>query len=343
MSSLQKFSSTLIFTFCLLFSATTPAVAGEAASSPAPESEEFNREKFQVPIYSNDIVAIVNNEIVTATQLMKEIAPFIPRIRAESRSQADFLKKIREYQEVVLNAFIERILIVEEFKSRGGRVPESYERKEYESYVANEFAGDRVAFSKYLMENGQSVREFKKSIRDHTIVSFVLSDVQKSKTEISPIKIRDYYDSHSQDFVIDRKIFIKSIILEKGKYSPEELAAKLAALQQAFESRDSIQTLIEKFSDFPQASQIEWISIGDLIHSFVDAINNTQIGRLSNPVELDGKIYILFPMDEKPAKKFTLDEVKGNIEEVLASKYQMEVKRKFIDKLREKAYIKIFI
>jgi peptidyl-prolyl cis-trans isomerase SurA len=317
--------------------------AEEIDAPSVPKTSGANYKNFQIPVYSNDVVAIVNDEIVTMSQLMKEVAPFVPHIRAESRSQVEFQKKIRECQEMVLNAFIERILIVADFKAKGGKIPDNYEQKEYEAHIASKVNGDRLAFAKYLRENGQSVREFKKSIKEHIIVSFVLSEVQKLKTEISPLKIKEYYNAHPQVFLVDRQIFVKGIALDRQKYDDKELASKLVALKQAIESGDKIQTLIEKFSDFPKSPQLEWVSIGEMVPTFANALGGLQVGESTTPFEVDGKIYILFVMDEKPAKKFTLDEARDDIENILTVKYQMEAKKKFIDKLREKAYIKTFL
>ncbi|MDR1401444.1 MAG: peptidylprolyl isomerase [Puniceicoccales bacterium] len=320
-----------------------PSDAEETNNPPPSESTELNSENFQIPVYSNDVAAIVNNEIITVTQLTKEMAPFIPRIRAESGSQTEFQKKFYEYQKVVLNVLIERILIVADFKSKGGKLPDNYEQKEYEAFVDNKTNGDRTALAKLLREDGRSVREFKKSIREHIIINFVLDEVTKLKSEISPAKIKEYYDEHSKDFTIDRKIFVKGVILEKQKYDDSELQSKLTSLKQAIQSGDSAQTIIENFTDFPKASQFEWVSVGDLIPVFSDALSDLQVGQFTQPLEVNGRIYLLFVVDEKPAKIFTLDEAKDNIEDILTEKYQMESKKKFIERLREKAYIKTFI
>ncbi|MDR2603116.1 MAG: peptidyl-prolyl cis-trans isomerase [Puniceicoccales bacterium] len=313
------------------------------AENPSHETLEQSTEEFQVPVYANDIAAIVNNEIVTMTRLMREVAYFIPEIQKISKSQTDFQKKIREYQEFVLNAYIERILIVGDFKSKGGQISDHYENKEYEAYIHDRFNDDRTAFAQYLRANGQSVREFKKDIRESAIVGYVLAEVQKSKSEVSPTKIKEYYNEHIQNFIVDRQIFVKKISFSRKNYTDEQLQAKLSNLKYAIESGDKVHTIIKTFSDSPKSCDIGWVCVDDMIPEFADALRRLGIGEYTVPIFLDNMVYVLFVADEKPAKKFTLDEESSDIENILGAKYQKEAKEHYIKKLKEKAYIKIFL
>ncbi|MDR1891216.1 MAG: peptidyl-prolyl cis-trans isomerase [Puniceicoccales bacterium] len=297
---------------------------------PNSEIAEQSMLELQTPVYADDVAAIVNNEIITMTKLMQEVSYFIPEIQKISRSQADFQKKVRECQEFVLNAFIERILVVADFKSKGGQMSDHYEKKEYEAYIHNRFDDDRMAFAKHLRANGQSVREFKKDIRENAIANFVLSEVQRSKPEVSPARIKEYYEEHIQDFILDRQIFVKKFSLSKDNYTDEELQTKLPNLEQAIKSGDNV-------------SNIGWVCVDDMIPEFANALRGLGVGEYTPPIFLNGAICVLFVADEKPAKKFTLDEVSDDIEDMLAVKYQKEAKENYIKKLKEKAYIKIFL
>ncbi|MDR1233156.1 MAG: peptidyl-prolyl cis-trans isomerase [Puniceicoccales bacterium] len=344
MSFIKAFSRKRVAAFLMILLGIFPLEAVEdQAEDPEHKMLEQSPEEFQVPVYANDIAAIVNNEIVTMTRLMREVSYFIPEIQKISRSQADFQKRIREYQELVLNAFVERILIVGDFKSKGGQMSDHYEKKEYEAYLRDRFNDDRTAFAQYLRANGQSVREFKKDIRESAIVNYVLSEAQKSKSEVSPAKIKEYYNEHIQDFIVDRQIFVKKISLSKENYTDEELQIKLSNLQQAIKSGDKIHAIVKTFSDSPKSCNIGWVCVDDTIPEFADALRKLGIGEYTASIFLDGRVYILFVADEKPAKKFTLDEVSSDIENVLAAKYQKEAREHYIKKLKEKAYIKIFL
>jgi peptidyl-prolyl cis-trans isomerase SurA len=323
--------------------------------------EQNHLEDFQMPVYVNDIAAIVNDEIVTMGQLMREVAPLIPRIRFESRTQEEFQRKVLECQRLVLDAFIERILIVSDFKAKGGRIPESYEKNEYEAYIYEKFDGDRIAFTKYLRDSGMSMREFKKNIREHAIVGFVMRDLQKSKAEVSPEKIKEYYNEHMSDFIFDRKIFVTKIDIPIGEKDDDELQATLAQLVAAVESAyqneclqaddptahdanwERVRNRLKNFYGNRTLSDIGWVCVNEMIPAFANAASSIGAGEFSDQIAFDDKICALFVSSEKPAKKLTLDEVSGDIEKKLSVKYQMDLKANFVNSLRGKAYIKIFL
>jgi peptidyl-prolyl cis-trans isomerase SurA len=294
------------------------------------------------PVYHNNIAAIVNNEIITMGQLMREVAFFIPRIRENSKSQVNFMNQVEECSKFVLNSLIERILIVDDFKSRGGKIPDNYERKEYEAFIRSRFDGDRVTFAKYLRESGQSVREFKKNIREQAIVGFSLHSLQDSKPEISAAKIKEYYDGHIGEYSKDRTIFLHEIALLNSKHSGAQMQKKLDELKIAISNGEDIQSLVKKFSDAPRSATVGWVCVDDLIPEFANVIRLMGSGEFSEPVALSDRICVLLISGERPAKRFAIEEVSGEIERKLTAKYQTELKDNYIKKLRDKAYIKIF-
>ncbi|MDR2737734.1 MAG: peptidyl-prolyl cis-trans isomerase [Puniceicoccales bacterium] len=321
------------------FVAAAEEVSASAVQTEAPEQSEV----FQLPVYADDIAAIVNNEIITMTQLMREVSFFVPRIRAESRSQKEFRAKIKECQRFIMNALIEKILIVTDFKDRGGRMPDNFEKKEYDAHIHDRFNDDRVAFTKFLRDNGQSVREFKRDIRERAIVGFVLHELQKTKPEVSPAKIREYYNEHRSEFTRDRQILVKEIVLLKSKYSEEELLEKLAKLNDEISSGENIHLIVENFSDSPKSSEIGWVSADDMIPAFAEAVRDLHNGEFTQPIDLGNKICVLFISAEKPAEKRTLGEARDDIERKLAASYQVQMKENYVKKLKKKAYIKIFL
>jgi peptidyl-prolyl cis-trans isomerase SurA len=245
-------------------------------------------------------------------------------------------------RDLVLNSIVERILIISDFKAKGGHIPDNLGKKEYEAIVRQRFNGDRVAFAKYLNESGKTIREFRKDIEENAIVGFILNDVLKSKMEISPGQIREYYDSHTNDFIVDRQVFINEFSIDRDRYGEEELRAKLDALAAALKSGKDMQYVGANFGSFKR-NQIGWIAVDQLIPEFSEGICGLQSGDVSGAIVISNRVCLLFISDERPAKKFAISEVSGDIEKILAAKYRAEAKDNYIKKLKERAYIKIFM
>jgi peptidyl-prolyl cis-trans isomerase SurA len=333
--------------FCLFLIACL-TVSGGITSTAADEhgdgqTEEVAVEDFKLPVYRNDIAAIVNDEIITMTQLMREVSFYVPKIRAESRSQEEFHRKIYECQKFFLTMAIERLLIVADFKAKGGKMPENYDAKEYEAFVHGRFNDDRAAFAKYLRDTGQSVREFKKNIRDSAIVGFTMHELQKTRPEVSSAKISEYYNEHIQEYIVDRRIFVKKFDLLGGDRDTDGLSEKLATIGGGICAGLDVGPMATKLGYTLETEEIGWICPDDMLPIFADRLAETPVGECTAPIVLDDRICLLFVADEKPAKKFTLEEVSDDIEQKLATRYRIEIVDAYLKKLKDKAYIKIFL
>jgi parvulin-like peptidyl-prolyl isomerase len=129
----------------------------------------------------------------------------------------------------------------------------------------------------------------------------------------------------------------------KSKYEKEELEKKLSELDMAIASGESIHLIVSTFSDLPRSSEIGWVSADDLVPEFADAVRSLRQGEFSKPIDLGGKICVLFASNERPATQLTLGDASEEIERRLIMQYQAEIKENYIKKLKDRAYIKIFL
>lgn len=305
-------------------------------------SETSHEITFSNPVFADDIVAIVDNNIITMNQLFSEMHPFVQRIQSESRTQQEFDRKILELRNNILNAHIERILIVADFKSKGGQIPESYEKKEYENYIREYFNDDRVAFAKYLRDHGKSVRDFKRDIKEHAIVRFVLNNIQDAKPEVSPNAIQEYYNSHIEDFTQKEELHVYSIIFSKTS-NADILSSKIKETTDILSSCEDITTALSSFKDDPKTTDMGWVSRDEVIPAYYDALANLSIGQYSTPINIDDKTIILVVTDIKPSKTISIDEAKGTIEQQLWQQFHQSTKNNYIQRLKDRADIKIFL
>lgn len=88
-------------------------------------SAQENRQQRQL---ANGIAATVQGEIITIDQVRAEMAPIVAQIRREARSRDDFNQRIEALQAEVVRSLIDRILIVQEFESRGAIIPQAFWR-----------------------------------------------------------------------------------------------------------------------------------------------------------------------------------------------------------------------
>jgi hypothetical protein len=315
------------------------AVSSGVGAEPGDDSDLGLPSPFEEPIYSNGIAAIVNDQAITMERVRLDVAPMLQQIQMESTSQEDFRRRFHAVELEVLNGMINRKLIVDAFFEKGGKFSEAYEKKEYENCLKNAFGGSRLELSKFLREYGKSVREFKKDVKERAIVSFMARELRASQMEVSPTKIKDYYNSHMSEFFYDGEIDLKQIVLGNDA----EGQAKAKAIYSELSNGGDFHEIAEKYSDNIAVYNVGYVSRMDLKEEISRAIESVKAGEYSREVPLGDVLYIFFIATERPARQLTLEEASQSIENKLFMQYQDEARIRWLQKLRDKAYIKIYL
>lgn len=320
--------------------------ATDAVSDHITTTEAHEEHNFEIPAYTNEIAAIVNDDIITMERIRMDIAPLIKQIQSQSRSESEFRENLFNAELEALHSIINRKLIVQSFLAKGGKISDTYEKKEYENYLQHVFGGDRLEFAKFLKEYGKSVNEFKKDVKERAIIGFMMSELRAAQPEVSPAKIKEYYDSHLYEFFEPHELELKQIVLlnnENNNDFMDVTPAKLGIVEQALQSGEDFENVARKYSDNFANYNIGYVCPDDLLPAITEVVNSLTTGSYSEPISLNGATYIFFVSGDKPANQKTLQEASHDIEEILLNQYQEKARQKWMQNLRDKAYIKIFL
>jgi peptidyl-prolyl cis-trans isomerase SurA len=330
--------------FCFFVTLATHLNAGTdqpSGDQDLPTGEEVHGVEWTgaKPAYTNGIAAVVNGHAITAERVRMDVAPMLERLRMAASSEEDFEKRILAAELEVLNNIIDRKLIVDAFFERGGKIPDFYNEKEYENYERNLSGGDRLKFSKFLKEYGKTVREFKNDVKERTIVQFMSHEFRASQMEVSPVKIKEYYDTHMPEFFHDSEVELKQIVIYGDEHSEEKLQLICDELAKGCDFHE----IAEKYSENMSGYDMGYVLRGDLLNEVAQAIENVEVGKYSDGVALGNATCIFLVAAEKSARQLTLEEASPSIENKLSSQYQEDAYKRWIQKLRDRAHIKIYI
>lgn len=290
-------------------------------------------------LWDGDVAVIVNGEMMTKFQLMHEMAPYMEQIRQRATSREDYKRRIKECQLAIVNQFIDMVLVVQDFEARGGVIPEGFEAKEYDLFVHDNFKDDRIEFAKYLQDRGTSVKDFKKSIRRRAIVSFVMGNIYDGRQEVGPKKIEAYYNEHIAEFSSPEQFYILEFKLLPG--NAEDILIQARSLLNTGEMLPG--AIKKNFKDSIRVSDFGYVNPDDLLPLYRETLEHLELKKASPIVQNGQEYFVLFIADKRPAKVAPLKEVADEIEQRLNWQYQEAAKQKYLDKLREKAYIRLFI
>lgn len=280
-------------------------------------------------------------KIITAEEVRKELAPFLPQIRRDSPSENVFHQKIDQVSRQILNNIIDEYLILEEARYMGIKVPESYLKNFFDGQIASQFGGDRNRYQEYLKSTEKTDRSFKKEMENQLIVDYMRSLKRKSQVEISPKKIEDYYNEHQKNFIQQPAIHLKQIMIK----NPDE--DKLSMIFKALNEGTPFEIVAQMYSeDEKKASGGDWgwINESDIRHEIAAiAFSLSEKTYAKTAVLIENTAFIPYVEAKRPGGMAPLQEVRKDIERKLTDELAIQAQEKWIQNLRKEASIQYLL
>jgi peptidyl-prolyl cis-trans isomerase SurA len=136
-----------IASFLLVAASGAGALAQTAPGAPASSAVAENMNLR----FANGIVAVAEEKIITVADVMQEIGPLIPQLRAGARNDKEFQEGLERLQDDAIQNLVDRVLIVKEFrKDEKRQIPYHYIDNAIADEIAERFEGDRSKFLAYL-------------------------------------------------------------------------------------------------------------------------------------------------------------------------------------------------
>lgn len=295
----------------------------------------------------NGIAAIAEGEIITMEALRRELEPVIPRIQRESRNQKEFSQRIDTISQEILQNMIDRIIIVKAAEEKGVLIPESYIEQEYDDVLEADFGGDRARFLTYLRAQGMTPREFREKIRMRVVVNVMRQQNRKSQSEISPERIEAFYVRNKLRFYQAESIHLRQIIL--SPMADEGITPLRQTASQIIEELGTGAAFSDLARKYGQDEMSRnggdwgWLERADLREELSDIAFALSPGGYSQPVELNETIFILYCEELREEMIQPISQVRDVIEDVLVGEIARETQEKWLEDLRNRAYIRYYL
>jgi peptidyl-prolyl cis-trans isomerase SurA len=299
------------------------------------------------PQVIDGVAAVVNADVVTFSQVQELSGPSERTLR-EQYNGAELIDKIKEARLSALNDLIDRQLIVQEFKKKQYSMPEYVVDDQIQSIIKEEFGGDRQAFLRTLNAQGFSLSRFREMQRNKVIVGAMRQNNVKGNYDPTPQEIQAYYDANKQEFVTPEQLKLRMIVLNAD---PLDANSGDSTSKTADEIRDKVKagadfaTMAKTYSmDGTAAAGGDWgfIDRKTLNQQLTDVAFALSPGQVSDTVRIGDSFYILYCESKKNSGAIPREEVRDGISKKLQQAQRQKATQRWIDGLREKAYIKIY-
>lgn len=295
----------------------------------------------------NGIAVIVEGQIITLREVRREVEPIIPRIQVESKNAEEFHRRIDELSREVLQNMIDRIVIVRAAEKKGLSIPSDYIEQEYNEIIARDFGSDRKRFLEYLKVRGETTDEFRENIYNRVAVNAMRAQVRNSQPEVSPRQIEDFYLKNKLRFYQDESIHLRQIILTASANEDlDRLRQTAGKIMEALNDGASFIDIAHKYGRDGRSRRggdWGWVERKDIRKELGDIAFNLKPNRYSQPIELEGTLFILYVEDKREECIRPIAQVRDIIENMLLGEATRKAREKWLQNLRDKAHIRYFI
>ncbi len=302
------------------------------------------------------VVAEVNNDVITLSELNEEGESFIRRIITEVPAQDRDLALQQAYQDI-LDGLIDKLLISQEAARQGIVVTE----EEMEAAVNRIISANnlsREAFFADLEEKGVDEKTYLSNIRSQILQNKIVTRDIRSKIVITEEMILDYYDNTYTRRVGEGGYYLLQIGIgwDNGESDSDDQATveknKQEALQRAERvhklalSGNDFKELARKFSDLPSAADGGDIGVfdeDDMASYMQEAVLTLEPGAVSPIIESPVGFQFFKLLSNREGgivMQAPYDSVKEDIREQLYNQAMQDAFINWIDEMKGKSYIK---
>ncbi len=302
------------------------------------------------------VVAVVNDDVITLSELEKEGEPIYRDLaaRTPSASLADTLQKAREH---VLDQLIEKRLVAQKAKAANLSVSDAEVDAAFEQMLSQNKVG-KEDFLARLKNEGITESAYKENLRGQILQGKLLNTDVRSKVVVTEEEILDYYDTHYTSQVSGDGYYLLQIgfswidpqnpnappeVLRVNKLSAKEEAEKILA--KARDGDEDFKDLARKYSTMPSAADggdIGVFQLDEMAAEMREAVQSLKPGEISEIIETP-EGYQFFKLinseDGSIVVKTPLAEVKEQIRSSLYEERLKEAYGTWMEELKNQAYI----
>lgn len=291
------------------------------------------------------IVAVVNQEIITLSEVEKWAGPFQEEIQTKDRLERR--ERVHEVYRKVVEKLIEEKLIDQEVKRSGVKVT-SKEIEGALEEVKRRNAATQEDLEKALANEGLTLEAYKKEIEKRLQRMKLINWAVKVESKAEERELRDFYQKNFDQYRSNESYRPSQILfLVPKEVTPEEIQEIRKKCQKVFEKVKGgedfgeMALLYSEDISAKDRGDLGYFKRGELLPELEKEALRLQVGEVSGIIRTNLGFHIIKLLDRKGGTPLPFEEVK---EKVKADYYDKEMEKafqQFLGTLKEKSVIEI--
>jgi parvulin-like peptidyl-prolyl isomerase len=297
----------------------------------------------------DEILATVDTEVILRSDVMSEIAPLLMDLQSRAQSQTELDREMEKAVREALDQAVEYKILYREAQLAGLELPEAVVEDRMEKIIGRYESRD--AFMEMLQQAGETMSDFRERMRKQIMaISMGLRKRGEFEQEavVSEVEVRQYYLDHKDKFSRPDRVKLRRLFMPAGKAPAEraKVKARLESLREEAVLGADFAELAKRWSKGPAADEggaLGWIVRGDLVKPLEDAAFALAEGSVSTVIETEFGFSLLKATEKESAGLASFEEVRTEIEPVLRGKYADERYSRWMNELRKRSRVRIYL
>jgi peptidyl-prolyl cis-trans isomerase SurA len=294
------------------------------------------------------IVAVVNDDIITLSELDSSFQPYQKRIDAGYKGP-DKDKVIADGHSKILSRMFDNRLI-EQRSKKAGIVIKDDEVMDTIKDLLGRKSIPMAEFTKTLEQEGTTLEAYRQDMKEQMTRMRLLRRELKTKTLVSDEEIGEYYVKHRQEYEGKEAVRIKQILILLPQNASRAMKIKLNADAEMIRKRmvdgESFDMLAVQFSQGPSAAtggDVGFLDKGTMLPEVDDRAFRLSKDEISEVIVSPVGFHIIKVLDRRGAGIKPIDVVREEIKAKLEEEKMEKKYEEWIVDLRKKSHIEIKI
>ena len=294
-----------------------------------------------------EIVAKVNGDIITRTELEHTRQEIEVQLRQQGMSGASLEKTVKERAGDALRDQIDQLLLVQKGKDLNINVDPEVAKRVAQIQLDSKIT-DPDKFHDWIREQGGlTFEDFKQQIKNSILTQRVIGQEVASRINVPHSEVEKYYEEHKKEFIREEQVFLREILIStEGKTAEQAAAAEKRAKDLVVRARkgEKFAELARVYSDAETKDnfgELPPYKRGQLRKEIEDVVFKQAKGYVTDPIKMANGFEILKIEDRYEAGQAPLADVENEIQERLYTPRMQPKVREYLTKLREDAFLEI--
>ena len=266
------------------------------------------------------IIAVVNKEVITSSDLEKELRDEYKRLNAKYHGE-ELNRRYFQKQREVLNHMIDDHLMIQEAQAKGLSVTQ-----------------DEIdeALRRTPLPPTQTEEEF-----GHQMLLKKLFDFEiRRNIVIEEEEVRRYYEANSSLFLSPPRYRLQQILLDGQEgYEREKAKNKAQTMYAAWTPNTTLEDFATRY--FERIHELGWVQENELVAPLREVVKQLKPGQISAPIETLLGFHLIQLEEIQQPQPLPLEVVERDIRGMLTKQRSEEAYRNWLADIKQKAFIDV--